>query len=349
MKENSPALSEKIAPPVGAKLNERQQRSIFELVSEMCREGEARADGLEPAEAEALANALLRAFGQNEEYPCLLEDPVPRDNMIPAGGPAEENLVETEAPAQVAPSEDPLLLLVRALTSTTNGRLTLRPQAAASPSPAIPPVGRDDLGRGENGSNDNDGGRLEACPTTSSSAAQQQLGREENDQRQRRGAEGQKREKMNHSESAGNESAPHHTRLYCAVAPHLLPIVSGLLVEAYLTPRQRQVARLILWGWEPKEIASKLGIAASTVRKLWSRARKPLGEALIKMALTRAREEEENPVSAAELREIYLEEVGRFAYRPPRHCPAGKERCKNTGVCEFALPAAHLVAAAQRE
>jgi len=225
-------------------------------------------------------------------------------------------------------------------TATTNGRLT------PDPSPATQTAR---LGRGENGSNDNDGGRLEACPTTSPSPAHRQLGREENDQRQRPEAEGQNREKINRSRSAGGEGAPHHTRLYCAVAPHLLPIVSGLLVEAYLTPRQRQVARLILWGWEPKEIASKLGIAGSTVRKLWSRARKPLGEALIKMALTRAREEEENPVSAAELREIYLEEVGRFAYHPPRHCPAGKERCKNTGVCEFALPAAHLVADAQRE
>jgi transcriptional regulator with XRE-family HTH domain len=124
--------------------------------------------------------------------------------------------------------------------------------------------------------------------------------------------------------------------------------VSNLLVEAYLTPRQRQVARLILWGWEPKEIAAKLGIAASTVRKLWSRARKPLGEALVKLALARA-QEEEDPIPTAELREIYLGEAGRYGYQQPRHCPASKERCRKTGVCEFALYSAHLVAGAQRD
>lgn len=146
--------------------------------------------------------------------------------------------------------------------------------------------------------------------------------------------------------------APHYVvvrsrRLPCGVPPYLLPLIANLLVEAKLTPRQRQVSRRMFWGWQVSEIAQDLGIAASTVHRLWTRARKSLGEALVKMVLTRARAAATpaSTISAADIAQVYRRELRRRDYIRPRHCPKGKERCRKDGVCQFAILLTELAGA----
>jgi len=142
------------------------------------------------------------------------------------------------------------------------------------------------------------------------------------------------------------------------VPPYLLPVVGSLLVHAHLTPRQRQVARLVLWGAGIKEVGEKLGIAVSTVRRIWAQARKALGKALVEMALAKAREagaggsggrgslayvgNAADWEQSRDILEVFFAESHRRGYLAPRHCVAGKERCRGTGVCKFALPDACL-------
>jgi len=149
--------------------------------------------------------------------------------------------------------------------------------------------------------------------------------------------------------------APHYTvvrsrRLPCGVPSYLLPLIANLLVEAKLTPRQRQVSRRMFWGWRVSEIAQDLGIAASTVHRLWTRARKSLGEALVKMVLARARAAATpaGAISTADIAEVYRRELRRRGYIRPRHCPRGKECCRKDGVCQFAILLTELAGAQER-
>ena len=150
MNKHLPAPPKQIAPVP----NPAQQGGIsgaalqMELVREICQERAADPDGLEPAEAEALSNALLRAFGQDKEYPCLLEDPAPRHNMIPIGGPGQPDLVATENSAQAEVCRDPLPLLLRAMRMTADSGGEAEGSLTPGPSPARQTT---PLGRGENG------------------------------------------------------------------------------------------------------------------------------------------------------------------------------------------------------
>jgi hypothetical protein len=306
----------------GAELRSRSSRQVRAPAGTICRMRSSTRAGLSADEVESLANALLRAFGQSEEYPFLLEEPAPLSYMVSADAAPGADLVrlgdlERDTPGGQAegPEGAELLRVLAVLVkvgvvrlATASGHRACRPETASG-----------DRLRSQGEIEDSSGRPAPVAGRMQASAA----------------------------------TIRRTWTTSCAVPPYLLPVVASLLVHAHLTPRQRQVARLLLWGSEIKEVAEKLGIAVSTVRRMWAEARKALGKALVEMALARAREESaqesEIPhgpglrISRLEIMEIFFAESHRFGYRPPRHCVAGKERCRGTGVCKFALPTACLL------
>ncbi|MFW5868248.1 MAG: RNA polymerase sigma factor [Armatimonadota bacterium] len=123
-----------------------------------------------------------------------------------------------------------------------------------------------------------------------------------------------------------------------ASGPSLQALIARLLVAANLVSRrQREVARLYLYGHSTDEIARVLGVPRTTVQSRWRRARERLQEALREIPLTdwltlptaSAR------ISAEAVRVTFHDDQHRPRYHAPKHCPAGKERCAKTGVCPY--------------
>ncbi len=123
-----------------------------------------------------------------------------------------------------------------------------------------------------------------------------------------------------------------------ATGPSLQALIARLLVAANLVSRrQREVARLFLYGYSTVEIARALGVPRSTVQSRWRRARERLQEALreIPMAEWLTLPSASTQLSAEAIRVTFNEEQHPPRYHAPQHCPAGKERCTTTGVCPF--------------
>ena len=147
---------------------------------------------------------------------------------------------------------------------------------------------------------------------------------------------------MIHSLDDASHPASRTARNQCAVrsetGPTLQALIARLLVAANLVSRrQREVARLYLLGHSTVEIAEILGVRRSTVQSRWRLARERLQEALreippgdwLALPCASAR------VGAEEARSAFHDDRHRPRYRPPRHCPTGRERCATTGVCPF--------------
>ncbi len=116
--------------------------------------------------------------------------------------------------------------------------------------------------------------------------------------------------------------------------PTLQALVARLLVAANLVSRrQREVARLHLWGYSLTEIADHLQISYSVAYSRWRSARNHLRRAMAKIPpgewLTAA-----PGLSAEQVREVMRADRHRYRYHPPRHCRAGHERCRRTGICQ---------------
>lgn len=151
--------------------------------------------------------------------------------------------------------------------------------------------------------------------------------------------------------------------------PPLQALIARLLVAARLISRkQREVARLHLWGHTLAEVAGILGIPVSTARSRWRSARRhlqraveELGEGSAETALQpradcgragsptyagkpdlrdRSHPPQESApggvIASEQAREAFHEDQQRCRYYPPRHCPRGRERCRKTGICPFA-------------
>ena len=88
--------------------------------------------------------------------------------------------------------------------------------------------------------------------------------------------------------------------------------------DAGLTRQEKTVWRMYADGYRPSEIAATIGVTRPTgVRILKSAARKVAGRT--------------NKLGG--LREVYRLEVGRKAYRKPKHCP--EEACRRLGYCKY--------------
>ncbi len=118
--------------------------------------------------------------------------------------------------------------------------------------------------------------------------------------------------------------------------PSLQALISRLLVAAKLVSRrQRQVARLHLYGHTLEETAELLGVPLSTVTARWRCAKRSLQRALrdVPPADWLACPCQDQEIARAQARDTFREDQCRCCYSPPRHCPRGKERCRTTGVC----------------
>lgn len=117
--------------------------------------------------------------------------------------------------------------------------------------------------------------------------------------------------------------------------PSLQALIARLLVAGNLrSTRQREVARLYLWGYSLPEIAELLGIPVSTVRARWRGARAQLQRALTEFAgdgLTATARPRD--ISSEDAAAAFRDQQHIPRYAPPRHCPPGRERCARTGVC----------------
>ncbi|MFO8081484.1 MAG: sigma factor-like helix-turn-helix DNA-binding protein [Armatimonadota bacterium] len=125
------------------------------------------------------------------------------------------------------------------------------------------------------------------------------------------------------------------------VGASLQALIARLLVAANLVSRrQREVARLYLFGHSTAEIAQVLSVPRTTVQSRWRRARERLQEALrevqiedwLTMPSASAR------ISDEAVRLTFHDDQHRPRYHPPTHCPTGRERCAKTGVCPFRGP-----------
>lgn len=123
-----------------------------------------------------------------------------------------------------------------------------------------------------------------------------------------------------------------------ATAPSLQALIARLLVAANLVSRrQREVARLYLFGHSTAEIAHILAVPRSTVQSRWRRARAHLQEALRDLPLTDwlTLPSPVERITSDAARVTFRADQHRPRYHAPKHCPAGRERCATTGICAF--------------
>jgi|LSQX01.1.fsa_nt_gb predicted DNA-binding protein (UPF0251 family) len=123
-----------------------------------------------------------------------------------------------------------------------------------------------------------------------------------------------------------------------ATGVSLQALIARLLVAANLVRRkEREVARLYLWGYSTTEIAQRLGVPRTTVQARWRSARERLQDALreISPAEWFALPTGDEFISSGQARAIFEEERSRQRYAPPKHCRPGQERCAATGICAF--------------
>jgi hypothetical protein len=120
-------------------------------------------------------------------------------------------------------------------------------------------------------------------------------------------------------------------------APSLQALIARIIIAADLpTRKQREVARLHLWGYSLSEVAAILHLPESTVAGRWRSARQRLQQALQDWPLD---EMLDLPIAAEftreQIRRVHLSDCARRCYQPPQHCPEGREKCATTGVCHF--------------
>jgi RNA polymerase sigma factor (sigma-70 family) len=123
-----------------------------------------------------------------------------------------------------------------------------------------------------------------------------------------------------------------------ATGASLQALIARLLVAANLiSRRQREVARLFLFGYTTAEIAQALGVPRTTVQSRWRRARERLQEALREVPIGDwlALPSASARISAEAVRATFYDDRHRPRYHAPKHCPEGRERCATTGVCAF--------------
>lgn len=133
------------------------------------------------------------------------------------------------------------------------------------------------------------------------------------------------------SRAARERPAPPETN-----AASLQALVARLLVAANLvSPLQRTVARLHLWGYSLTEIAQRLELPYSTVACRWRAARVHLQRAARELAregwFTHTSGIE--AIATEQIAETFRDQQQVCCYQPPRHCPRGRERCRVTGLC----------------
>lgn len=137
---------------------------------------------------------------------------------------------------------------------------------------------------------------------------------------------------------AGSETRPAPT-LQSGVV--LQALIARLLIGANLVSRrQREVARLHLWGFTLMEIAEHLGVPLSTVISRWRHAKRYLQRAMRDIPPAEWLEcfSSDARVTTGQAHEAFHEDRDRCLYRRPRHCRPGEERCRNTGICLSACP-----------
>ena len=97
-----------------------------------------------------------------------------------------------------------------------------------------------------------------------------------------------------------------------------------------LTTQERKALHALLEGASRAQVARQHGVSPARVSALLKRAYAKLrvyGEVMVR----RQQAKLEN-----DIREAYLETTRQVGYRPPMHCPRGRERCRRTGVCPYA-------------
>lgn len=117
-------------------------------------------------------------------------------------------------------------------------------------------------------------------------------------------------------------------------------LVARLLVAAQLPSRkQREVARLRLWGYTLREIGEMLDVPLSTVISRWRCARRHLQRAMTEIPPSEWMQcpSSDPHVTSGQAQEAFREEQARRSYRHPRHCRPGRERCRVTGICPSAI------------
>ncbi len=123
-----------------------------------------------------------------------------------------------------------------------------------------------------------------------------------------------------------------------ATGVSLQALIARLLVAANLVSRkEREVARLYLWGYSTVEIARTLGVPRSTVQARWRCARVRLQQALREVSPEEwfALPSADEFIGRGQARAVFAEEQSRPRYCAPRHCRLGHERCAATGICAF--------------
>lgn len=118
--------------------------------------------------------------------------------------------------------------------------------------------------------------------------------------------------------------------------PSLQVLIARLLVVGNLrSARQREVARLHLWGYALPEIATRLDLPLSTVKSRWAAARRQLQLALSELGRDALADTPDplRAISSEAVAATFSAAQQPSCYEPPRHCPEGRERCAHTGVC----------------
>ncbi len=116
----------------------------------------------------------------------------------------------------------------------------------------------------------------------------------------------------------------------------LQALTAGLLVAAGIPSRkQREVARLHLWGYTLAETARLLGIPFTTAISRWRYAKQSLQRAVRRIPPNQWMERllRDPHAATAHIQEAFREDQKRCLYRRPKHCPDGHERCVFTGIC----------------
>jgi len=257
---------------------------------------------LTPRQAQAVSSFLLRRHGNNPEYPCTRRDRLPPNHQPTSPEKLEdERLGEEFVPCFALPTTD-----IRLPTSDYgNGKGCGRGQ---SPQVTVP----------------------HSVPHLRWAAALAAL--------LDRWGPGQ-------SSRPGGMTVPPSERKPPAF---LLPHIARLLADSDLTRHQLHVTRrILLRGLSPQEVAWELSVTKRAVQRTWERSRGALRAALQESVRRRleargsrletATTKVSARISNTDLAAVYAQEVNRRAYHPPRHCPQGRERCRLTGVCPFAI------------
>jgi predicted transcriptional regulator len=99
-----------------------------------------------------------------------------------------------------------------------------------------------------------------------------------------------------------------------------------LLTRSHLPRRKRLAFRLVARGYPQRRVARMLGMSHLQVRRWIVETCQDLQEGLTGRGSGFLELEQE-------IREVFRADMGRHAYAPERHCKAGNEGCRRSGLC----------------